>query len=162
MPLATRFPLGHGLRASLRNNGQAYGFSVSITTAGALLSVEAEPSGALPVVWFALAAALAFSVLEALATRGFRRPLEPEPSTVTALGVSFGLFSVGVSVGAAWLVAHFVGGTVAWPLTAFLVSLGYPTVAGLELAVAQRAQEATQRAEGEGEADEEGAGEGET
>ncbi|MER7895777.1 hypothetical protein ABTX62_06515 [Streptomyces sp. NPDC096046] len=135
--------LAHGMRASLRNNGQAYGFSVSVTVALGLLNVEAKVPGAAHLVYFALGAAVAFSVLELLASRGFRKPLEKEPSTVTALGVSLSLASVGSSVMLAWGTAHFVRGVLAWPVTAFLVSVVYCAVAGMELGLAQRAQESS-------------------
>ncbi|WP_268221213.1 hypothetical protein [Streptomyces sp. EMB24] len=134
--------LARGLRASLRNNGQAYGFSVSITVAMALLNSEAGTPGVAHLVYFALGAALAFSALEALATSGFRKPLETEPDTVTAMGVSLSLVSVSASTAAAWACAHFVGGTAAWPLASFLVSVVYLVVAGGELALADRAKAA--------------------
>ncbi|WP_236242667.1 hypothetical protein [Streptomyces sp. CC228A] len=129
-----------GLRASLRNNGQAYGFSVSITASMALLNSHTRVDGAAPVVYFALASAAA-SVLEALASHGFRKPMDEEPSATTALGISLSLASVGMSTCLAWLVADAVGGVPAWPLTGFLVSTAYPLAAGIELAVAERARE---------------------
>lgn len=134
------YRLAHGLRASLRNNGQAYGFSVSITVAMALLDSEAKVSGTVHLVYFALGAAVAFSALEVLATAGFRKPLKPEPETVTAMGVSLSLVSVGTSVVLAWASAHFIGGVAAWPVTSFLVSVVYLVVAGGELALADRAK----------------------
>ncbi|WP_236246106.1 hypothetical protein [Streptomyces sp. CC210A] len=130
-----------GLRASLRNNGQAYGFSVSITAAMALLNSRTDVTGAAPVVYFALASAAAFSLLEAVASHGFRTPLDEEPRATTALGISLSLASVGTSTCLAWLVADTVGGVPAWPLTGFLVATAYPLAAGVELAVAERARE---------------------
>ncbi len=135
--------LAHGLRASLRNNGQAYGFSVSVTASAAILNLEARQSGAVHLIYFAAAAAVAFSLLETVATRGFRKPLEQEPSTVTALGIAFSIASVAGTVTLAWVVAHFVGGMAAWPMTGFLVSVVYPVAAGMELALAQRFREAS-------------------
>ncbi|MZE75474.1 hypothetical protein [Streptomyces xinghaiensis] len=135
--------LAHGVRASLRNNGQAYGYSVSITVAGALLNTEAKVPGSVHLIYFALGAIAAFSLLQALASAGFRKPLEPEPSTVTALGVSLSVVSVGTSVLAAWGCARFIGGVVARPVASFAVSAVYLTVAGLELALAERAQAAS-------------------
>ncbi|MFE6588972.1 hypothetical protein [Streptomyces sp. NPDC057781] len=126
----------------MRNNGQAYGFSVSITAAAAVLNAEARQSGSVHLLLFAMGAAAAFSLLEAVATGGFRKPLEREPSSVTALGVSFSIVSVATVVGLAWVTARFVGGVGAWPLTGFLVSVLYPIGAGMELAVAQRVREA--------------------
>ncbi|MBC9729215.1 hypothetical protein [Streptomyces sp. TRM68367] len=135
--------LTHGLRASLRNNGQAYGFSVSITVALALLDTEARMSGVAHIIYFALGAATAFSILELLASRTFHKPLEQEPSTVMAMGVSLSVVSVGTTSVLAWASAHLIGGVIAWPVTAFLVSVVYSLVAGVELAIAQRAQEAS-------------------
>lgn len=140
----------HGLRASLRNNGQAYGFSVVITVALGLLNTEAKVSGSAHYVYFALGAAAAFSVLEAVASSWFRRPLEQEPGTVTALGISLSLMSVGSSTAMAWGIAHFLGGAAAWPVTAFAVSVTYPLLAGVELALAHRAQEASSHGEENG------------
>ncbi|CAL9659826.1 hypothetical protein SUDANB176_06951 [Streptomyces sp. enrichment culture] len=137
--------LAHGVRASLRNNGQAYGFSVSITVALGLLDVEAKVSGAAHFVYFALGAAAAFSVLEAVATTRFRKPLEEEPSTVTAMGVSLSLVSVGVSALLAWATARLVGGVAAWPVTAFVVTVVYLLLAGTELVLAERAQRSPPR-----------------
>jgi hypothetical protein len=139
--------LAHGLRASLRNNGQAYGFSVSITAALALLNTEAKVSGAAHILYFALGAAVAFSILQAIASKGFRKPLEQEPSTVTAMGISLSVVSVGTSVALAWATAHFIGGVIAWPVTAFLVSVVYLLVAGMELAIAQRVEEPSSHGE---------------
>ncbi|GAA2284024.1 hypothetical protein GCM10010415_62160 [Streptomyces atrovirens] len=132
--------VAHGIRASLRNNGQAYGYSVSITIALGLLNVEAKVSGSAPYIYFALGAAVAFSLLELLATTGFRKALEEEPSTVTAMGVSLSLVSVGVSALLAWATASLVGGVAAWPVTSFAVSVVYLLLAGTEFALAERAQ----------------------
>ncbi len=66
--------------------------------------------------------------------------MDEEPSATTALGISLSLASVGMSTCLAWLVADAVGGVPAWPLTGFLVSTAYPLAAGIELAVAERAQ----------------------
>ncbi|MFC8367690.1 hypothetical protein ACFUIT_06775 [Streptomyces sp. NPDC057239] len=132
--------VAHGIRASLRNNGQAYGYSVSITIALGLLNVEAKVSGSASYIYFALGAAVAFSVLELLATTGFRKALEEEPSTVTAMGVSLSLVSVGVSALLAWATASLVGGVAAWPVTSFVVSVVYLLLAGTEFALAERAR----------------------
>ncbi|MCP9624115.1 hypothetical protein FOH10_19885 [Nocardia otitidiscaviarum] len=134
--------LKRGLRASMRNNGQAYGFSVSITAGAALLNTEAHRAGAAQIFLFAMGAVAAFSLLEAVVSTGFRQRLDKEPSTVMALGVSLSFLSVGATIGVAWVVARFVGGTLAWPLAGFLIALVYPLLAGLELAIAQRARAA--------------------
>lgn len=132
--------VAHGIRASLRNNGQAYGYSVSVTIALGLLNVEAKAPGSAQYIYFALGAAVAFSVLELLATAGFRKALEEEPSTVTAMGVSLSLVSVGVSALLAWATASLIRGVAAWPVTSFVVSVVYLLLAGTEFALAERAQ----------------------
>lgn len=132
--------VAHGIRASMRNNGQAYGYSVSVTIALGLLTVEANEPGSAHYIYFALGAAVAFSVLELLATTGFRKPLEEEPSTVTAMGVSLSVVSVGVSALLAWAASSLVGGVAAWPVTSFSVSVVYLVLAGTEFALAERAQ----------------------
>ncbi|MBQ0983987.1 hypothetical protein KBZ10_05505 [Streptomyces sp. F63] len=139
--------LAHGVRASLRNNGQAYGYSVSITVAMAMLNAEARVAGVVHLISFALGAAAAFSLLQALASGRFRKPLEPEPSTVTAMGVSLSLLSVGTATLLAWACARFVGGVAAWPMASFSVSVAYLSVAGVELAVAERAQASSRHGE---------------
>ncbi|MGW7358353.1 hypothetical protein ACWGI0_17410 [Streptomyces sp. NPDC054802] len=95
------------------------------------------------ILYFALGATAAFSLLEGLVSAGFRKPLEEEPSTVTALGISLSFLSVTTSVALAWATAHFVGGRLAWPITGFTISMVYPLIAGVELAVAQRARESS-------------------
>ncbi|MEW2636292.1 hypothetical protein AB0903_32780 [Streptomyces sp. NPDC048389] len=141
--------LTHGIRAPLRNNGQAYGFPVSITGGLAMLNADARQPGTVHILYFALGAAAAFSLLEALVSAGFRKPLEEEPSTVTALGISLSFLSVTTAVALAWLTAHFVGGRLAWPITGFTVSMVYPLIAGVEPAVAQRARESSNTETGE-------------
>ncbi|WP_175407206.1 hypothetical protein [Streptomyces sp. TRM64462] len=117
---------------------------MSITAGMAVLNTETDVSAGAAVLFFALGAAAAFSVLEAVASHGFRKPMDEEPSTVTALGISLSLVSVGTASGLAWVIAHFVGGTVAWPLTGFVVSTVYPLAAGVELAIAQQARESSE------------------
>jgi hypothetical protein len=151
--------VARGLRASMRNNGQAYGFSVSITAGLALLTAEVKRPGPGNILLFALGAVVAFSVLEALASGGFRKTLEEEPSNVTALGVSMSFLSVGSATLAAWGTAHFVGGVIVWPLTGFVVATIYPVLAGLELALAERARESSDSRSDEEREEGRGAGE---
>ncbi len=55
---------------------------------------------------------LAFSVVEAAASRGYRHELEEEPSSIRALGSSISIFSVGGALGLAFVTAWIVGGLV--------------------------------------------------
>jgi hypothetical protein len=132
--------LGRGLRTSMRHNGQAYGFSVSITAGFAIMAAEQGSPAASSIALFALGAVAAFSLMQGVASVGFRRPLESEPTTVTSLAVSLSFLSVGSAVGVAWVVAVLADGTPAWPLGGFALSTAYGVSAGLELVIAELVQ----------------------
>ncbi|MDG4786037.1 hypothetical protein O7626_08880 [Micromonospora sp. WMMD1102] len=131
-----------GVRASIRNNGQAYGFSVSITGSfGLLTTTTGTPSG-IEIMLFGFGAAAAFTLLEILATKGFRRPLEEESVIVSAFGVSLSFLSVGITLGVAWLIGELLPGPEAWPVAGALASAIYLLLAGVQLAVAESASRA--------------------
>ena len=134
-----RVRIRRGLRTAMRHNGEAYGFSVTITAGLALLTWRHPPLNGLHLLLFALGSAAAFALLELVLTAGYRQPLDDEPTTVVALGVSLSSLSVGISTSIAWGVALLAEGILVWPLTGFAVSLSYPLLSGLELAVAERA-----------------------
>lgn len=87
-----------GLRASACDNGSAYGYSVMITAAFGLLSATESTPGVLNVFAFAGGAIVAFGLVEALASGGFRHRLQDEPSEVKALGSSLAFLSVGLAL----------------------------------------------------------------
>ena len=134
-----RLRIRRGLRTAMRHNGEAYGFSVAITAGLAVLTWQHQHLGGLHLLLFALGSAAAFAVLELVLTAGYRRPLDEEPTTVVALGVSLSALSVGISTAISWGVSLLAEGILVWPLTGFAVSLSYPLLSGLELAVAERA-----------------------
>lgn len=74
---------------------------------------------------FAGGALLAFALVEAFVSGGFRHGLSDEPSEVRALGGSISVFSVGLSLAAALASGSLVGGFAAWPLGSFLATLAY-------------------------------------
>jgi hypothetical protein len=129
----------------MRQNGQAYGFSVSITAGFAIMSAEQGAPTASSVALFALGAVAAFSLMQGVASVGFRHPLESEPTTVTALAVSLSFLSVGSAVGVAWAVAVLAEGALAWPLGGFVLSTVYGVCAGLELVFAELVQKRSRR-----------------
>ncbi|MDW5328911.1 hypothetical protein [Plantactinospora sp. KLBMP9567] len=133
--------LYRGVRASIRNNGQAYGFSVSVTGGFALLNSQVGAPTGLDAVLFGLGAAASFGTMEMLATRGFRTPLEQESITVTAFGVSLSFLSVGLTIGVAWVVGALLAGTAAWPLAGALLSGTYLLLSGAQMAIAESAQQ---------------------
>ena len=130
------------LRLALRNNAGAYGYSVMITGALAVLTATYKSPTAGQVFLFLLGAVLSFAVIELLATRGFTRPIDDSEATkVIALGSSLSLVSVAAAVGAALLGAMVLPKTPAWLVGGFLASLIYLLVSALEMSLARRIQE---------------------
>jgi hypothetical protein len=127
-----------GLRTSARNNGPAYGYSVTVTATLAILAAVEGAPRVLEVFTFAGGAIAAFTLVEAAASRGFRRRLEEEPSVVEALGSAFAFLSVGGGLAAAFITALLFGRGAAWPLGAFLSTLIYLVFVGFELALAEK------------------------
>ncbi len=125
-----------GVDTATRNNVTAYGYSVTITAAFALLQTSRSDTGALEIFAFAGGAVVAFVVVGAVASGGFREELEDQPSSVKALGGAFALLSVGLGLAAAFVVGILVGGLAAWPVSAFSTTVAYIIAVGLELAVA--------------------------
>lgn len=127
-----------GMRTSLRENGSAYGFSVSITAGFGLVSSEHPSSNiAVPVLLFAAAAVATFIVVEALAFRLFQHIGAPDrPSVVVISGAVDGL-SVLCAVGAGIGLAR-IPGLLAWPATASGMVLVFILVGGLDVLIARR------------------------
>ncbi|MDP9476300.1 MAG: hypothetical protein M3R38_11590 [Actinomycetota bacterium] len=130
----------HGLRASVRNNASAYGFSVTITASFGLLTTALGTPTAPEIFAFAGGAVAAFALVELVVSRGFTRGLEDEPSSVKELGSSISILSVGVAIACAYGVGRLVGGFVAWPLGSFVATSGYLFLFGVELSLAHRIQ----------------------
>lgn len=126
-----------GLRASARNNASAYGYSVTISASGVILSSLWGTPNVVAVFAFAGGAIAAFAFVEAIVTHGFRHKVEDEPSQVKALGSSISIFSVGLALVVALVVGRLLPGHFAWPLGSFLATVAYLLVFGLELRMAE-------------------------
>ncbi len=129
--------LERGVDAATRNNITPYGYSVTITTAFALLQTSRSDVGALEIFAFAGGAILAFAVVGGVASGGFRQELEDEPSHVKVLGGAFALLSVGLALVVAFVVGILVEGLAAWPVSSFVTTVAYVVLVGLEMAGAQ-------------------------
>src|SRR5690625_3893995 len=68
-------PYVQELRLSLRNNVGAYGYSVMITCCLSMLSARLHTPQPGELFWFIIGAVASFGLIEAIATRGFQRPL---------------------------------------------------------------------------------------
>ena len=112
-----------GLHASATSNAAAYGYSVTITATFGVLSTMRDIPGMPQTLSFVMGAVLAFAVVEAAASRGYRHELEDEPSSIKALGSSISIFSVGGALGFVFAGMWLVGGLVVWPLGSFVATV---------------------------------------
>lgn len=130
---------GSGVRTTLRHNATAYGFSVSITAAfGVVTSSHQQSSFPLQAVLFAAGAVGAFLLVEAVASRLFRRGAREETENVVMISGAVDALSVLTAVGAASALS-LVPGIAAWPLTAFGATFTYLLVGGLDVLIARKA-----------------------
>jgi hypothetical protein len=127
-----------GVDTATRNNVTAYGYSISITAAFAILQTSRTDTGILEIFVFAAGGVVAFAIIAALASGFFREELEDQPSNVKSLAGALSFFSVGLALGVAYLVGILLEGLAAWPVSAFLTTLVYVSAVGIELAVAHR------------------------
>ncbi len=131
------------LRLSLRNNTGAYGFSVMITSVMAMLSAIHDPPRPGQIIAFFVGAVATFAIVEAVATRGFRRSLSDREATkVVALGSSLSLVSIAAAVGVAAAVGYLLPASITWFVGPFLASMTYLVLTAAEMTAARRIQEA--------------------
>ncbi|MCW3033276.1 MAG: hypothetical protein JWM60_1621 [Solirubrobacterales bacterium] len=126
-----------GLGMATHNNALAYGYSVTVGSAFALLSTSAGPADVGHVFAFLSGSAVAFAVVNALVTNGFRRRVEQEPPVVLALATSFSVLSISGGAGVALLIGWALGGWISWLLGALLATWAYLSIAALEVAAAR-------------------------
>lgn len=128
-----------GVRTSVRDNSAAYGYSVTITSSLAVIGIEVGRPTVAEVFLFIVGAVGAFTVVEAVASRGFTQRLRGEPSDVVAIGSALGFASAGGGAGAAVLAANLIDAGSAWPVGSFLATVVFLLVVGVELALAEGA-----------------------
>ncbi|QDQ98293.1 hypothetical protein [Tomitella fengzijianii] len=139
------------------NNSSAFGYSILITaTFGLLQSSEGSPPAG-TIMLFAVGAVLPFSILEAIASRGFRRSSRTQNEKVILLGTATNLISVAAALGAGYGTGVLLHGNVAWLVAPFVAGLVYMLVESVELAVAEAIESAAfGEADAEGEAEQDG------
>jgi hypothetical protein len=130
-----------GVQTSVLDNASAFGFSITITgTLGTLSTFRGQPTFG-EILAFVVGAAVAFSLVQALASGGFRHRLEPHSSDVVLKGTALNFLSVAIALAGAAVVSYFIPGYTAWPAAAFLASLLYVGAEGGELAWAEARRE---------------------
>jgi hypothetical protein len=128
-----------GLRSSTKHNSPAYGYTVAAgASIAALTRVEGAPS-LLEVFLFVAGTSLAFAVINATTTSGYRAEMPSEPPEVVALGTTFSAISITAAVAAAVGIGYALSGWVAWGVGAFALTVVYVLIVGVELGLASRA-----------------------
>ena len=134
--------LVRGVQTSLRNNASAYPFSVFITASFGVLDTVVGGRDVGRIFLVVIGSTLAFTVLEAIASRGFRNRLRPARSEVVVLGSAMAMISATSAVGAVWLTCLVMSGAFAWFVGSFVGTIVYVTVSSAEMALARRQEEA--------------------
>jgi membrane-bound metal-dependent hydrolase YbcI (DUF457 family) len=130
--------LVRGLRSTVGRESTTFGFSILVTvTFGLLQTVQGSPDVA-RVFLFATGAVMSFTLLEAVMSRGFRRPMPQHGTHVQAVGTSLNLLSVLAGLGSAWLLAAVVSHVSVWALAPFLAGLVYLFMESVETTFAER------------------------
>jgi ABC-type Co2+ transport system permease subunit len=131
-----------GLGMATRNNGLAYGYSITATASFAVLDRTASPASVARIFLFILGNGIGFAVVSGLVTQGFRRRVDREPPVVLALATAFAVVSTSVGVGIAALVGWGIGGWASWLIAPLLSTWAYLSVAALEIALSRGLHEA--------------------
>lgn len=131
-----------GLGMATRTNGLAYGYSITATASFGILERTDPPGSVARIFIFVVANGIAFAVVSALVTRGFRRRVDREPPVVMALATSFAVVSTSAGVGITALLGWGIGGVTAWLIAPVLSTWAYLSVAALEIALSRGLHEA--------------------
>ena len=126
----------NNLRTTLGSSAAPYGYTLATWTSGAVfIHIRGVPD-TLEALGFMVGAVAGFALVGVLAFGGLTKHFDREPSEGNLIWGSFHFFSVGVAIGAATLVAHYIESFAAWPLGGFLFTGAYLLVAGAESTVA--------------------------
>jgi hypothetical protein len=123
------------LRTTVAASAGPYGYTLTIWTSGAVLAHARGLPGTREALLFLVGAVAAYGVVGGIAFGGFSEQFAPAPGRSFVWG-ALHLFSVGLAIGAAATVAHFVQSAAAWPLGAFFVTTLYLVASASQLAVA--------------------------
>lgn len=127
-----------GLRSTVGRESTTFGFSILVTVSfGMLQATEGTPDPG-RIFLLATGAVLSFTLLEAVLSRGFRRPMPQHQSHVLAVGTSLNIVSVLGGLGAAWLLGTLMTHVAVWALAPFLAGVVYLLLESLETALGER------------------------
>lgn len=127
-----------GLRSTVGRESTTFGFSILVTVSFGMLQATVGTPDAGMVFLFATGAVLSFTLLEAVLSRGFRRPMPQHRSHVLAVGTSLNIVSVLGGLGTAWLLGTVMSHVAVWALAPFLAGVIYLLLESLETALGER------------------------
>jgi hypothetical protein len=133
------------LRTTVAASAAPYGYTLTIWTSGAVLSHARGLPRTGDALLFLTGAVGAYAIVGLLAFGGVWERLAPEPARAVAWG-GLHVFSVGLAIGAASLVAHLVADAGAWPLGGFLATAVYLTGSAAQFAFAHAERRRVSRA----------------
>jgi nucleoside recognition membrane protein YjiH len=123
------------VRATVVASAAPYGYTLTIWTSGAVLSHARGIPNTLEALLFLIGAVAAYALVGGLAFLGADEALLLDPARAVVWG-GLHIFSVGLAIGAASLVAHLMGSLVAWPLGSFLATAIYLVGSAVQLTLA--------------------------
>jgi hypothetical protein len=119
------------LRMAVGSSAGPYGYTLATWTTGAALTNARGIPDALAALTFMGGAVLGFASVGALAFGGVTKHFDREQGQALLWG-SFHFISVGLAIGVAAFVVHYVESSVAWPLADFLSTIVYLLILGAE------------------------------
>jgi len=127
-----------GLRSTVGRESTTFGFSILVTvTFGLMQTMEGSPDVA-RIFLFAVGAAMSFTLLEGLLSKGFRASMPQHRTRILALGTSLNVISVVGGLGAAWIVGEATSHLAAWAIAPFLAGVVYLVLESVETALGER------------------------
>ena len=124
------------LRVTVGASAAPYGYTLATWTTGAVITHARGIPDASAALTFMAGAVVGFAFVGTLAFGGVTRRFDRDHGETPLIWGSLRLFSVGLAIGAASIVAYYVEGPVAWPLGGFLSTTTYLLVAGAEATAA--------------------------
>ncbi len=124
------------LRKIVGSSAAPYGYTLATWTTGAVLTHARGFPDMFAALAFMAGAVLGFAFVGALAFGGMAKHFDQDYGDAPLMWGSFHFFSVGLAIGVAALVAHYVDNFIAWPLGGLLFTIAYLLVAGAESAIA--------------------------
>lgn len=130
--------VGRGLRSTVGRESTTFGFSILVTVAFGLLQATEGPPDVGRIFLFAFGAAMSFTLLEGVLSKGFRRSMPQHRTRIQAVGTSLNVVSVLTGLASAWLVGAAMSHPAVWATAPFVAGVVYLLVESVETALGER------------------------